>query len=100
VKRQSSPTPRSNGTRSSKYVCVKHRTVDKPCCDTEKVVVSYRWRAPKKRDERAWRRIEQGNWLWENKVSWRDADADRSAWWSWRARRANSKHGRRAGDPR
>ena len=37
-----------------------------PICKGETVTVSYRWRAPKRRNDRAWKRIADGDWLWEH----------------------------------
>ncbi|SEB99259.1 hypothetical protein SAMN04489844_1466 [Nocardioides exalbidus] len=36
-----------------------------PLCGGETVSASYRWRAPARRNDRAWKRIAQGDWLWE-----------------------------------
>lgn len=35
-------------------------------CGRDLVWVSYRWRAPRRNSDRAWRRIEAGHWLWEH----------------------------------
>ena len=53
-----------------------YRVPPKTCvtCGGETTKVSYKWRAPKKRNDAGWREIERGNWLWENKggsvLSW------------------------------
>lgn len=36
-----------------------------PLCKGETVSVSYRWRAPRRNDDRAWKRIAAGDWLTE-----------------------------------
>lgn len=53
---------------TTKHVCIKHRTVNKPCCNEPKVSTHYSWRPPKKNDDRAWRRIENGDWLWDHRI--------------------------------
>ena len=48
----------------SKHVCVQCRSVNKPCAH-EKILLDYRWRSPKKTNNVAWKRIENGEWLWD-----------------------------------
>jgi hypothetical protein len=48
-----------------KFVCAVCRTVDKDC-QHEKIVVSAKWRAPKKRNHKAWKRIANGELLWDS----------------------------------
>lgn len=49
-----------------RYVCAKSRTVDL-CTDIshEHLAVSARWRAPRRTNDKAWKRIEQGEILWD-----------------------------------
>lgn len=37
-----------------------------PECGAERVTV-YKWSAPKKNNDRAWKRIEKGEWLWDRR---------------------------------
>lgn len=53
-------------------------------CGEPMVEVSYRWRAPRRNNDRAWRRIEQGNWLWERDAKY---DLPRGAWFGHRGKR-------------
>ena len=50
----------------SKHVCVHCRSVNKPCAH-EKILLGYRWRPPKKTNNVAWKRIENGEWFWDRK---------------------------------
>lgn len=55
-----------------KYVCVPCRVVRKDyhesCeqCRQPMTILSYKWRPPRKNNHSAWKRIEAGDWLWEN----------------------------------
>lgn len=53
--------------RGHRYVCVPCRIVSgvAPSCGHEAALVGHRWRAPRKGDDRAWRRIAAGDWLWD-----------------------------------
>lgn len=85
-------------------VCVPCREVFKdtykcPRCGNTMVVQTYRWRAPKKNNDAAWKLIEQGIWLWDKKALAKIARLDpRSAAWRLEAlleqRRVNPKWGR------
>jgi hypothetical protein len=45
-----------------------------------------RWRAPKRSNDAAWQRIEQGDWLWDHRAV--DADTGRRReQWEWRMAR-------------
>lgn len=46
-------------------ICVTCRSIDKPC-EHEKIQVGYRWRPPKKTDNVAWKRIAEGDILWDH----------------------------------
>lgn len=65
---------------NSKYVCSTHRTVNKDCdnlpgdCNT--LVFGYRWRPPKKKNDRAWKRIAKGDYLWDDKAVAKKAKAN------------------------
>lgn len=52
-----------------RYVCTNCRYVGGtptcPCDRDDLIVVGLRWRAPKKRHDRAWKRIERGEILWD-----------------------------------
>lgn len=53
------------------YVCVPCRWVSKQTatCPTCKgsCVSKYKWSAPRKNNDRAWKRIENGEWLWDRR---------------------------------
>lgn len=65
------------------YVCVPCRRVTRsasnygvgsshcPSCGKPMESVSYRWRAPKRTNNAAWRAIAAGQWLWDRRVLWR-----------------------------
>lgn len=55
---------------ASKYVCIECRHVGNNKCHKhdDNVMVSWRWRGPKKNNLIAWRRISQGEWLWDRKA--------------------------------
>jgi hypothetical protein len=61
-------TTKNHGLTHQSSVCVVHRSVNKPCCDSERLVFGWRWRAPKKNNDAAWKRIEQGRYLWDTKA--------------------------------
>lgn len=54
------------------WVCVPCRIVRKApildCtqCGNAVIYMGYRWRPPRKNNDAAWKRIEAGDWLWEN----------------------------------
>jgi hypothetical protein len=52
------------------HVCIPCRNVIGwglcPECGGERVTVA-RWSAPKKNNDRAWKRIEKGEWLWDRR---------------------------------
>lgn len=59
---------------NSKYVCVPCRLVFKqthicPTCGESMKYVHPDWRAPKRNNNRAWRRVEKGEWLWDRRAS-------------------------------
>jgi len=59
-----------------RIVCVKCRKLDAgtPCnaCGGDTVLVHSQWRAPKKTNDRAWKRVENGEWLWDrNHIDWK-----------------------------
>lgn len=37
-----------------------------PVCHTPTIAIDYWWRPPKRTNTRAWKRIANGDWLWEN----------------------------------
>lgn len=51
-------------------VCVPCRIVSvvSPSCGHEGVSVGAKWRAPRKRDDTAWRRIAKGDWFWDDQA--------------------------------
>lgn len=51
----------------NKSICVTCRTVDLPCSH-EKIVVGYRWRPPKKNNDKAWKRIAAGDIWWDKRA--------------------------------
>jgi hypothetical protein len=57
------------------FLCVKDRKVWKgfhhcPTCGEEGIKMGTKWRAPKKNNERAWKRVQSGDFLWDhNEVS-------------------------------
>lgn len=58
---------------NSPYVCVPCRYVAKqtsvcPHCRGEMIHMSYRWRAPRRTNRRAWALIASGVWLWDRRV--------------------------------
>ena len=70
---------------SDTYICIPCRFVTKsvwgancPKCREPMKNMGTHWRAPKKSNERAWRLIEQGKYLWDEKAVAR-ADGD-SVW--------------------
>ena len=62
------------------HVCIPCRNVIGwglcPECGGERVTVA-RWSAPKKNNDRAWKRIEKGEWLWDRR---RVRRAERQPW--------------------
>jgi hypothetical protein len=55
-------------------VCVPCRYVARqtsrcPHCGAEMVYKRYTWRAPRKTNDAAWKRIEAGHWNWDETVS-------------------------------
>lgn len=56
----------------STWVCVPCRHVSKDravcvCCGADMHNAGKRWSAPKKNNDRAWKRIEKGEWLWDRR---------------------------------
>jgi hypothetical protein len=54
------------------YLCPVDRKVWKegylcPQCGKTGIQMGMKWRAPKKTDEKAWQRVQRGDFLWENK---------------------------------
>lgn len=49
-------------------------------CEHEKLVVSSKWRAPSKNNDRAWKRIEAGEIWWDRNAITRKAKKARSRW--------------------
>lgn len=48
-------------------VCVSCRTINNtPPCAHEKETCHHKWRAPKRSNDRAWKRIAAGDWLWDD----------------------------------
>ena len=50
-----------------KSVCVTCRTVN-GSCHHEKLVVNYRWRPPKKTNNKAWKKIADGDIWWDKRA--------------------------------
>ena len=78
----------------AKYVCIPCRDVRpfsvESCiyCKGPVITQSWRWRAPRKTNDKAWKRIEAGDWLWEKpkaKASDRSVhwDGATKSWKSW-----------------
>lgn len=58
----------------------------KPCGE-EMQLVSYRWCPPKKNNDRAWKRVARGDWLWDHRRIRRVANDHTDYWWNkYRAR--------------
>jgi hypothetical protein len=56
--------------RPYKYVCIACRTISKTSstcveCQQPTWILHHKWRAPKRTNDRAWKRIAAGDWLWE-----------------------------------
>ncbi len=54
------------------WVCVSCRFVSKsitvcPHCHDGMLCAGKKWSAPKKNNDRAWKRIENGEWLWDRR---------------------------------
>jgi len=79
------------------HVCVPCRNVIGwgPCPECgEPRVLKNRWSAPRKNNDRAWKRIEKGEWLWDRRRVRRNppnAAYDKSSW----VRLPNYKKGQR-----
>lgn len=64
---------RMRSTLHAKYICVPCRMVwphplgkgSCPYCHGRIRVASYKWGAPRKNNDKAWKRIENEDWLWE-----------------------------------
>jgi hypothetical protein len=59
------------GLQQHTYICIPDRYVskrDSPCphCGEDLLYMGTRWRAPKKGNDRAWKRIEKGDYLWDD----------------------------------
>jgi hypothetical protein len=66
----------------SRQVCPECRTVDTivvTCAHANKVWVSSKWRAPKRNNDRAWKRIAEGDLLWDDGAVQRKAARDAQA---------------------
>lgn len=63
-------------------VCVKCRVVTSGAihCGHEIAYVGPKWRAPRKTNDRAWKRIEAGDWLWDHAAKVRKQRWQRRAW--------------------
>ena len=68
------------------HVCIPCRNVVGyglcPECGAERKSVS-RWSAPKKNNDRAWRRIEKGEWLWDRRRVARSRGKGRDTYKTW-----------------
>lgn len=53
---------------SYKLVCVTCKSVNLPSCGHELKLVSHKWRAPKKNNIKAWKKVQAGNLLWDDKA--------------------------------
>lgn len=62
-----------DSTYNTHIVCARCRIVStvQPSCGHEGTHVGSRWRAPKKSDDKAWKRIENGDWWWDDKAIYR-----------------------------
>lgn len=51
------------------YVCPTCRTVSLThLCEHEIIAVSHKWRAPRKDNDRAWKRVAAGDLLWDHRA--------------------------------
>lgn len=51
------------------YVCPTCRTVSLThLCDHEKIAVNYKWRPPRKDNDRGWKRVAAGDLLWDHRA--------------------------------
>lgn len=92
---------------TSPYVCVPCRNVFRltgKCPDFGEVLVRrhHKWRAPRKTNDKAWKLIEQGDWLWDKRALRGRRDSQRSQEWRdgmlERLRRINPKYGQNVTD--
>lgn len=78
-----------------RHVCIGCRKVDFhpecPQCGKETVLVGHRWRPPKKNNDRAWKLIANGEWLWDTRHVNRVAANDAYRKWVKQAKRKRSK---------
>ncbi len=54
------------------YVCVPCRTAKKGYTENclscgGPLIMKYKWKAPKKNNDRMWKRIEKGEWYWDRR---------------------------------
>lgn len=77
--------------KNSPLVCVPCRRVtrhEEKCakCGAPTIRKHYSWRAPRRRNKRAWELIEKGVWLWDGPA------IDHAKSWFERVRRRNAKY--------
>lgn len=68
-------TCRRYGVRSNDDNC--------PTCGTLLLSAPYRWSPPKHKDKRAWRRIKNGEWLWDRRRVVRSRGKGRDTYKTW-----------------
>jgi hypothetical protein len=88
---------------NSQFICIPCRQVfrqtDKcPNCGGAMALRHHKWRAPRKTNRKAWKLIEQGDWLWDKRAVAEKEQRERHRNFEWRQRlkslmRANKSDG-------
>lgn len=77
---------------SGASVCIKHREVNHwgSCniCGNSDVYLPHNWRAPRKTNDAAWKKIAKGQYWWDIKAKYRRAQRERSLYpWARKTRK-------------
>lgn len=86
---------------STTYVCIPCRNVkggNATCqfCRQPMHAMYYKWRAPKKKDDKAWKIIEAGDWYWDKKAIDQEAwNRVIGIWENWRSPEARRRRAER-----